>query len=208
MLPEQVVLERDAMMYELRKRGMTYEQIGKAMKVSTKTAHNGVKRMTERILKRMTDDYAGQAALDLERLDSMLNSIWDLTRRRQIETPDGETVEIPPSMDAIDRVLRIMDRRAKLLGLDAAKLVEVNVSQQVQITAETESLPERSKRHETIELLKVMRDAGVLEEAAIDTVLSSIQQIKEPEAIDVEVLEIEAPTEPPAWTGEEDEPWQ
>jgi len=48
--------------------------------------------------------------LEAERLDTMQESIWEKTG--------------PEKMGAIDRLLRIMERRAKLLGLDVAKDAE------------------------------------------------------------------------------------
>lgn len=209
-VPEQVVLERDAMMFELRKRGMTYEQIGKAMKVSTKTAHNGVQRMTERILKRMSVDYAGQAALDLERLDSMLANVWDLTKKRKIETPDGDQVELPPSMEAIDRVLKIMDRRAKLLGLDSNPSIDINVNN-MQLAPAPGGVPEeatlnKDKKRETIELLRIAESIGVVDEAAVKAILSSIGE-KDKEIVDADIVELEPIKEltgPPEWVEEDD----
>lgn len=210
-IPEQVVLERDAMMFELRKRGMTYEQIGKAMKVSTKTAHNGVQRMTERILKRMSIDYAGQAVLDLERLDSMLANVWDLTKKRKITTPDGDEVDLPPSMEAIDRVLKIMDRRAKLLGLDTAQTVDIKVSGNTLAPApggvNEEDTLNRDKKRETIELLQIAQSIGVVDELAVKAILTSMDKS------DQDLIEVEAETiddipmkalEPPEWVEEDD----
>jgi len=44
-------------------------------------------------------------ALELLRLDELLNALWDTA--------------IAGDLKAVDRVLKVMERRAKLLGLDA-----------------------------------------------------------------------------------------
>jgi len=49
--------------------------------------------------------------LELQRLDDLYTKAWDL-----VDAGGSET--------AIDRCLRIMERRSKLLGLDAAEKVE------------------------------------------------------------------------------------
>lgn len=210
-LPEQVVLERDIMMYELRKRGLSYEQIGKAMQISSSTAHKGVARMTERILKRMSTDRAAQAALDLERLDSLLANVWDLTRKRKIEGPGGEEIELPPSFEAIDRALKIMDRRAKLLGLDN-NVIDVNITGGLQAAIpggeKEDALSERTARDEAIELMKVMRNAGVLDDELTARILAGVDETKELEAPDGDDEEIIEPEmlelEPPSWEETDD----
>lgn len=48
-------------------------------------------------------------AMELERLDRLMLAIWPKATGKE------------PDYDATDRVLKIMDRRAKLLGLDSAR---------------------------------------------------------------------------------------
>ncbi len=76
---------------------------------------------------------------ELIRLDALTREAWAVMKRRHVTVSAGQVVmvvderthtETPlvddkPTLDAIDRLLKIQDRRAKLLGLDAPKKVEV-----------------------------------------------------------------------------------
>jgi hypothetical protein len=60
------------------------------------------------------DEQADQVvALELERLDTMIRVLWPKVLGGTI---DGK--KIAPDLPAMDRVLRLMDRRARYLGLD------------------------------------------------------------------------------------------
>lgn len=72
---------------------------------------------------------------ELMRLDQLTVEVWRVLRARHYLISQGETVEDPetgrpllddgPSLQAVDRLLKIQDRRAKLLGLDAPQRMEV-----------------------------------------------------------------------------------
>jgi hypothetical protein len=87
---------------ELRLAGASYDQIGAALGLKTRS---GAYRMVERVLARLVQEPADQVrALELARLDSWLTRITPLIHQG--------------SLDALDRGLKIMARRAALLGLD------------------------------------------------------------------------------------------
>jgi hypothetical protein len=96
-----------------RAAGYDYREIGVALGVSVKTAHQDVQealaylRKYERIL---AEDIR---ALDLTRLDKMMTYLWPAIER-------GETYSIA-------QALNIMSRRAKMLGLDAPVEVDLNI---------------------------------------------------------------------------------
>lgn len=98
--------EREVQALELRKTGMTYRGIAKEMRVSLDTAHKAVRRALNRIRAHANEDAAEVREIELERLDAMLKGLW-----QKCEAGDTQ---------AIDRALRISERRAKLLGLDFA----------------------------------------------------------------------------------------
>lgn len=96
--------ERQAKALELRKAGETYETIGKAIGTNASGAWEVVYRALLRVVKE-----PGEAVLKLElsRLDALARACW------------GPAIE--GDYQAIATWLRIAERRAKLLGLDAAQ---------------------------------------------------------------------------------------
>jgi hypothetical protein len=95
--------ERQRKALELRAIGMTYEAIADQVGYKSRQAAFDA---IDRALKKMLREPAEQARnLDLKRLDAMTLALWSQARQG--------------NQGAIDRLLRIMERRAKLLGLDA-----------------------------------------------------------------------------------------
>ena len=100
----------DAVKY--RRAGMTYKEIGKAMGYSAVRAHKVVTRELRKVKEELSEEVEAIKTIEAERLDVLLRVQWaNITD----ETKGGP---------ALDRILRIMDRRAKLLGLDAPQRVE------------------------------------------------------------------------------------
>jgi len=104
---EQALIDTEALKY--RSRGYTYQQIADTMGCSKPTAFARVKRALAAIPAEAVDEYR---RLEGERLDNLL----------AIATHQAMTKK---SLFAIDRCLAIMDRRARLLGLDAPVRTEV-----------------------------------------------------------------------------------
>jgi hypothetical protein len=69
-------------------------------------AHKDVARELQHLREEINDDRRDILALELERLDDLLKGLWQ------------EAVRKSPDHAAVDRVLKILERRAKLLGLD------------------------------------------------------------------------------------------
>lgn len=86
----------------MRRAGATYEQIGQELKMTTMGAYMAVKVGLEKSLREPGD---ALRELELQRLDTMMRAVWPQAIR-------GDLL-------AVDRVLKISDRRARLLGLDA-----------------------------------------------------------------------------------------
>lgn len=95
--------DRQIRALELRKSGVSYEDIARELGYRGRDgAHRAVSAALKRTLQEPADELR---RLESERLDAMLFAIAPLVRRGNLE--------------AIDRALKIMERRAKLLGLDA-----------------------------------------------------------------------------------------
>lgn len=108
--------ERRAFVLRLRKQGKTYVDIAQATieefglerlpaGFDDRYAWKDVSRELDRLRNEIADSVESIIELEVQRLDAMLDKLWD-----RVENADEK---------AIDRVLRIMERRAKLLGLDA-----------------------------------------------------------------------------------------
>lgn len=82
-------------------------------------AHKAVLTALQRTLKEPADEYRN---LELTRLDEMLKATWGAAQRG-----------VP---QAVDRVLKIMERRAKYLGLDAPATLNINIRQEAERLAE------------------------------------------------------------------------
>ncbi len=95
---------------ELRKRGLNYTQIGKKLGCNRSTACRYVLSELENLADKCREEAAQVRDLELQRLDALYLKAWEAV----------EGGDLP----AIDRCLRIMERRAKLLGLDAAEKIE------------------------------------------------------------------------------------
>ena len=113
--------EREARALQLRKAGASFEQIGRALGVSTPRAWRIFQRGLARVVHEPAEELRQLEAL---RLDGLLTAMW------------------PHAMAgkgwAVDRVLAIMQRRARLLGLDAP--TRVNVITEDMIDAEIRRL--------------------------------------------------------------------
>ena len=114
--------ERRAFVLTLRKSGATYEHIAQAAmaKFGEDTLPRGwdrryawmdVSRELKRLNEQNQDDVAEIKRLELERIDVALFAIWGQVQRGHL--------------GAIDRFVRLSERRARLCGLDAATKTDV-----------------------------------------------------------------------------------
>jgi hypothetical protein len=109
-----IAKERELQALEMRKRGMSYQAIGDALGITMQGASLCVKRALER-LRVETDEKAEDVRdLELERLDKLMHIA-------QTAADQGE-------LGAIDRILRIQERRSKYLGLDAPAKTETHAT--------------------------------------------------------------------------------
>lgn len=111
--PKKVLnIKRQQIALALRLKGYTYYQIGAKLKVSYVSAWHYVQDAMATARTEMAEDVEKVRDLEVSRLDAMLEKHWS---RRQ----DPRTSET---------ILKIMDRRAKLLGLDVPTKTDVNVT--------------------------------------------------------------------------------
>ena len=106
-------LERSAI--QLRKAGASYEQIGQQLKVTTTEAFRAVERAVRRVTRECRTDAEDVRALELERLDTLQMHLWKQVTAQGADAQPPEIVQ-----GAVDKILKIQDRRQKLLGIDGA----------------------------------------------------------------------------------------
>jgi len=97
--------ERENRALELRMTAATYSQIGQALGISEAGAYKAVIRALGKLNAKVMENAEELRTLEVQRLDSLFITMY-------AQAKSGH-------QGAVDRCLRIMERRAKLLGLDA-----------------------------------------------------------------------------------------
>ena len=106
------VIEREAEVLKLRRGGLTFDLIAKELGFKHASgAHKAYVNACKRII---VSDVQEIRRVEVERLDIAQTSIWARVLRG----------EIP----AIQTLIRIMERRARLLGLDAPTKAQVEIT--------------------------------------------------------------------------------
>lgn len=100
---------------KLRLKGKTFADIGEEMGVTPQTAHQYVKKAYELLLQQQNELAEEVRQLTKERLDALLAAHWE----GAISGKDKPAAEL---------VLKLIDRMAKLYGLDAAQKVQTDLS--------------------------------------------------------------------------------
>ena len=123
--------ERDGQAARLRADGCTYQQIADQLGFSHRDlARRSVARALAATVREPADELRH---LELIRLDALWVEATKVMTAEHLTVSHGKVVEVDgvplkddgPVLSAIDRLLKIMERRAKLVGLDAPAKVEV-----------------------------------------------------------------------------------
>lgn len=111
---QQANTKRRSAAMELRAQGYSYRQIAEKLNYyDANTAREAVLKGLDRLVIEPGKDMIG---IELLRLDMMTAAIMPLAS-------DPEN----PNLKAVDRMLKIMERRSKMLGLDAPKATDIRV---------------------------------------------------------------------------------
>src|SRR5262245_51058991 len=97
---------RGTQFLKLRLEGCTYEQIAARMGVSIPRSYQVVANELKRLNEKRTEAAEAGARMELLRLDDIFKSVWQKARNGDITAQTA--------------CLKLMERRAKLLGLDAS----------------------------------------------------------------------------------------
>jgi len=99
--------------YELRIAGLSYRRIGAQLGISYSSAFTYVREIMNELRKECKELAETYRDLELERLDQAQAAIYNKVLQGDVA--------------AIDRLIRIQERRSKLLGLDKPQKQDVNV---------------------------------------------------------------------------------
>ena len=98
---------------ELRKLGYTLAAIGKTLGVTEARAHQYVKAGLEQLAKQAIDNADGLRELELARIDQMTAVLGPKV------FPTKKNPDLEPDLNAINTLIRLSERRCRLLGIDA-----------------------------------------------------------------------------------------
>jgi predicted DNA-binding protein (UPF0251 family) len=97
--------ERELEPVRLRQAGVEYHDIGDRLGISESGAYRAVKRVLARVMRQAKESQAENLEMDLRRLNAMLVGLWP-----KVLAGDPQ---------AVVAALRILERRARMLGYDA-----------------------------------------------------------------------------------------
>ncbi len=124
--------ERDARALELASRSMSYRQIAAELGCDVHTAYTAVQRGLAAIPAPAAAEYR---RIELDKLDRLERHLLGVMEREHVSASHGRVVTLDgkpvlddgPGVQAAVALLRVQDRRARLLGLDAPTLTRVQV---------------------------------------------------------------------------------
>ena len=182
-LSREFLAERDLRIFNLKKSGLSNVDIGKRFNMSAAAVAAASRRVLGRLNSEAFLSYPEVLRLELERLDEMQKSMWPLTQFRRETLDDGSEIMLEPDQNAVRTVLGIMDRRAKLLGmnvertevaisgLESQEVVEVQSSLAGQIKEVGNS---DAAKDESLALLELMASSGVLDKTVVSNFLDNV----------------------------------
>jgi len=104
--------ERGCQALELRKQGLSYTEIGAQLGLTKTGAYKSIMRALKRTMQEPADELR---QIEGARLDTAQSAIWDKVK-------GGDVL-------AIDRFVRISERRSKLFGLDAPTRTNIRLEE-------------------------------------------------------------------------------
>jgi hypothetical protein len=110
--PEPALLDAEAKVIELRRAGLTWATIAKETGYSGPSgAYKAYQRAAERLIRPNLEEYRD---MEIDRLDRLQAGVWQSAAQGNVKS--------------IDAVLRIINTRARLLGLEAPQKIQAEVT--------------------------------------------------------------------------------
>ena len=180
--------ERDARIFGLKKSGLSNQEIARRFDMTAASVAAATRRQLGRLNSEAFLSYPEVLRLELERLDELQKGLWPLTQFRREVLDDGSEVMLEPDQNAVRTVLGIMDRRAKLLGMNVERaVVELQMDGGAGDTIDVRSslagagggeVVETSEaaKAESLQLLELMASSGVLDDGVVSDILSNVEE--------------------------------
>lgn len=162
--------ERRLKAIEMKRRAMPWEYIaGQLGYLTAQHAAADVLGALERRRKESARQLDAYVQLELEKLDTLERAMYKIMQRKHILVQQGKVMINPdthelieddaPHMQAVDRIVKIMERRAKMLGLDSAMKLDMRVSDETNAKIE-ELLASYQKELDDPRRLEILAPAG------------------------------------------------
>lgn len=187
-LSREFLAERDARIFGLKKSGLSNQEIARRFDMTAASVAAATRRQLGRLNSEAFLSYPEVLRLELERLDELQKGLWPLTQFRREVLDDGSEVMLEPDQNAVRTVLGIMDRRAKLLGMNVERAVvelqmdggggdTIDVRSSLAGSAGGEVLESsEAAKAESLQLLELMASSGVLDDGVVSDILSSVEE--------------------------------
>lgn len=178
-LTREFLADRDLRIFKMRQAGVGLQEIARRFGMTSQAVGNAIRRQLQRLNTEALMAYPEVLRMELERLDSLQQSIWPLTQHRKVKMDDGTEVAVEPDMKAVQTALSIIDRRAKLLGMDQNNLniqMDVNTNEPIRATlagAGATAKAEFDPESEVKKLLELMGTTGVFPQETISEILGT-----------------------------------
>lgn len=191
-LTREFLAERDLRIFKMRQAGVAANEIARRFGISTGAVTSAIRRQLDKLNREALMAYPEVLRLELERLDTLQQAIWPLTQHRKIQLDDGTEVTLEPDLRAVQQVLAVMDRRARLLGMEQTNInlmvdnnepaqravLSGSIQQAIDVNAFT---PESEAR----QLIALMAAAGIIPE-------NTLKELADPtQPIDAQIIEEE-----------------
>lgn len=192
-LTREFLAERDLRIFKMRQSGVAANEIGRRLGMTSNAVNAAIRRQLEKLNREALLAYPEVLRMELERLDALQQAIWPMTQHRKVTLDDGTDMVVEPDLRAVQQVLSVMDRRSRLLGMEAT-----NINVQVETTAPQRAIlagaddspaaidafdPETEAR----QLLELMGAAGILPSDTVAGLLSTPAELDSVE--DAEIVE-------------------
>ena len=187
-LSREFLAERDARIFGLKKSGLSNQEIARRFDMTAASVAAATRRQLGRLNSEAFLSYPEVLRLELERLDELQKGLWPLTQFRREVLDDGSEVMLEPDQNAVRTVLGIMDRRAKLLGMNVERaVVELQMDGGAGDTIDVRSSlagagggevleSSEAAKAESLQLLELMASSGVLDDGVVSDILSNVEE--------------------------------
>jgi hypothetical protein len=131
--PSVAAAELDARCLDLRRSGATYRQIAGQLGISAANAHKRVTRSLDRTRREPADGLRDLELVRLDALQAAATAVLAATHhviqagKVVVDGQEQPYVDHGPVLAAVNTLLRVAERRARLLGLDAPAKVDATV---------------------------------------------------------------------------------